>query len=122
MSRAIEKKDYNLKSFFEDTLNFKIKNASFNRGTLTYFMYSAQHRKEVIFEQKPDTSMSCTIGGVTRNIPAESQVEAALGHRPTSMEMCRIIQEVILKMFDEQQDETRRQVSRDFDRFSRRGR
>ena len=84
MSRVIAKKDYNLKSFFEDTLNFKIRNASFNRGTLTYFMYSTQHRKDVIFEQKPDTSMSCTIGGVTRNIPAKSQVEAALGHRPTS--------------------------------------
>ena len=32
-----------------------------------------------------------------------------------------IKQEVILKMFDDQRDETSRQVGRDFDRFSRRG-
>lgn len=90
-------------------------------GTLTFWMYSRKDDKRILFEQKPDTSMSITIEGVTRNIPARDQLEAALGHTPTQLEICRIVQEVILKMIDDQQDETRRQVGRDFDRFSRRG-
>lgn len=118
----ITKHDFQLKSFFENTMGFLMERASYNKGTLTYVMYSKQHRKYITFEQKPDTSMSCTINHVTRNIPAESEITTALGHEPTSMEMCRIVQEVLLKMLDEQQDETRRQVGRDFDRFSRRGR
>ena len=117
----IEQADLQLKNFFEKSLGLKINKAAFNRGTLTYYMYSKEHDKEVLFEQRPDTSMSCTIAGITRNIPARDQLQVALGHQPTQMEICRIIQEVILKMFDDQLDETRRQVGRDFDRFSRRG-
>jgi hypothetical protein len=45
----------------------------------------------------------------------------ALGHTPTDMEVCRLVQDVILKMLDEQEDETKRQVGRDFERYSRRG-
>lgn len=117
----ITNNDYQLKSFFENTLRFKIERASYNRGTLTYFMYSSQHKKYVTFEQKPDTSMSCTINRVTRNIPGESALEQALGHQPSPMEICRIVQEVILKMLDDQKDAIKREVGRDFDRFSRRG-
>lgn len=117
----IKSKDVQLKNLFEDTLGFTIKKAAYTRGTLTYYMYSPQHKQDVLFEQKPDTSMSCTIGGVTRNIPARDKIQIVLGHQPTQLEICRIVQEVILKMFDDQLDETKRQVGRDFDRFSRRG-
>lgn len=117
----ITERDTQLKTFFEKSMGFVITKASFNRGTLTYYMYSEQHRKSILFEQKPDTSMSCTIQGVTRNIPARDQIQTALGHKPTDLEICRIVQEVILKMLDDQLDETSRQVGRDFDRFSRRG-
>ena len=117
----INKQDLQLKQFFEDTLGLTINRAGFNRGTLTYYMYSRQHKQQVLFEQKPDTSMSCTIAGVTRNIPGREALATALGHTPTALEICRIVQEVILKMFDDQRDETSRQVGRDFDTFSRRG-
>lgn len=114
-------KDTQLKTFFERSMGFVIQKAVFNRGTLTYYMYSKEDGKNIFFEQKPDTSMSCTIEGVTRNIPARDKLETALGHKPTNVEICRIVQEVILKMIDDQLDETKRQVGRDFDRFSRRG-
>ena len=117
----IRKEDTQLKNFLEKSLGMLIRKAVFTRGTLTYYMYSKEHSQDVLFEQKPDTSMSITIAGVTRNIPARDKIQAALGHQPTDLEICRIVQEVILKMFDDQQDETRRQVGRDFDRFSRRG-
>ena len=117
----VTEKDTQLKTFFEKSRCFVIRRAAFVRGTLTYYMYSREHDKDILFEQKPDTSMSCTIDGVTRNIPTRDALEAALGHTPTQLEICRIVQEVILKMIDDQQDETRRQVGRDFDRFSRRG-
>ena len=117
----IKKTDTQLKNFFENSLGMVIRRAMFNRGTLTYYMYSKPQGQDVLFEQKPDTSMSVTIGGVTRNIPARDKIQAALGHQPTELEICRIVQEVILKMFDDQQDEVRRQVGRDFNRFSRRG-
>lgn len=117
----IQKSDTQLKTFFEQSMGFVIQRAGFSKGTLTYYMYSRKHDKNIFFEQKPDTSMSCTIEGVTRNIPARDVLEAALGHKPTNVEVCRIVQEVILKMFDDQLDETKRQVGRDFDRFSRRG-
>lgn len=117
----VKKTDTQLKTFFEKTLGFVIQRAGFTKGTLTFWMYSRKDDKRILFEQKPDTSMSITIEGVTRNIPARDKLEAALGHTPTQLEICRIVQEVILKMIDDQQDETRRQVGRDFDRFSRRG-
>lgn len=117
----VTKDDLQLKSFFEKSMGFIIRKATFTRGTLTYYMYDRKECKDVYFERKPDTSMSCTIEGVTRIIPTTMQIKAALGHEPTPMEICRIVQEVILKMFDDQLDETRRQVGRDFDRFSRRG-
>ena len=117
----VTEKDTQLKTFFEKSMGFVIRKATFVRGTLTYYMYSRQHDKSVFFEQKPDTSMSCTIEGVTRNIPTRDALEAVLGHGLTDLEMCRIVQEVILRMIDDQLDETKRQVGRDFDRFSRRG-
>lgn len=117
----VKKTDTQLKTFFEKTLGFVIQRAGFSRGTLTFWMYSRKDDKRILFEQKPDTSMSITIEGVTRNIPTRDQLEIALHHKPTDLEICRIIQEVILKMIDDQLDETKRQVSRDFDRFSRRG-
>lgn len=117
----VKQEDYNLKPFFEGTLGLQIQKAAYNRGTLTYYMYSLQHRKNITFERRPDTSMGCTICGVTRNIPARDAIKVALGHEPSQLEICRIIQEVILKMLDDQLDETKRQVGRDFDRFSRRG-
>lgn len=117
----VTKKDTQLKTFFEKSMGFVIRKAAFDRSTLTYYMYSRAHNKDIFFEQKPDTSMSCTIGGVTRNIPARDALETALGHKPSGVEVCRIVQEVILKMIDDQIDETKRQVGRDFDRFSRRG-
>lgn len=117
----IKSKDVQLKNLFEDTLGFIIRKAAYNRGTLTYYMYDRQQGKAILFEQRPDTSMSCTMEGVTRNIPARDALEKALGHKPTDVEICRIVQEVILKMLDDQLDETKRQVGRDFDRFSRRG-
>lgn len=117
----VTEKDIQLKTFFEKSMGFVIRKAAFVRGTLTYYMYSKEHGKNIFFEQKPDTSMSCTIEGVTRNIPTRDAIEVALGHKPTDVEMCRIVQEVILKMIDDQLDETKRQVGRDFDRFSRRG-
>lgn len=117
----IKKADTQLKNFFEQSLGMVIKKAAFNRGTLSFYMYAKEQEQDVLFEQKPDTSMSITIAGVTRNIPARDKIQAALGHQPTELEICRIVQEVILKMFDDQLDETRRQVGRDFDRFSRRG-
>lgn len=119
--RKVNEKDTQLKTFFEKSMGFVIRKAAFVRGTLTYYMYSKEHGKNIFFEQKPDTSMSCTIEGVTRNIPTMDAVEAVLGHKPTNVEICRIVQEVILKMLDDQLDETKRQVGRDFDRFSRRG-
>lgn len=117
----VTEKDTQLKTFFEKSMGFVIRKAAFARGTLTYYMYSREDDKNIFFEQKPDTSMSCTIEGVTRNIPARDALEAALGHKPSGVEVCRIVQEVILKMIDDQLDETKRQVGRDFDRFSRRG-
>lgn len=117
----VTEKDTQLKTFFEKSMCFVIRRAAFVRGTLTYYMYSREHGKDILFEQKPDTSMSCTIDGVTRNIPTRDALEAALGHKPTKFEVCRIVQEVILRMIDDQQDETKRQVGRNFDRFSRRG-
>lgn len=117
----VDTADMQLKNFLEKSMGFVIQRAGFSKGTLTYYMYSKKHDKNIFFEQKPDTSMSCTIDGVTRNIPARDALEAALGHKPTNIEVCRIVQEVILKMIDDQLDETKRQVSRDFDRFSRRG-
>lgn len=117
----IQKEDIQLKTFFERSMGFVIQKAGFTRGTLVYHMYSQEYGKRILFEQKPDTSMSCTIEGVTRIIPARDKIQAALHHEPTQLEICRIVQEVILKMIDEQEDETRRQVGRDFDRFSRRG-
>lgn len=114
-------KDTQLKTFFEKSMGFVIRKAAYTRSTLTYYMYSKRDDKNIFFEQKPDTSMSCTIEGVTRNIPARDVLESALGHKPTNIEICRIVQEVILKMIDDQLDETKRQVGRDFDRFSRRG-
>ena len=118
----IQKTDTQLKNFFENSLGMVIRKATFNRGTLTYYMYAKPQGQDVLFEQRPDTSMSVTIGGVTRNIPARDKIQTALGHQPSELEICRIVQEVILKMFDDQLDETKRQVGRDFDRFSRRGR
>lgn len=118
----VQKSDTQLKNFFEQSLGMLIRKAVFNRGTLTFYMYAKQQQQDVLFEQRPDTSMSVTIGGVTRNIPPRDKIQAALGHQPTDLEICRIVQEVILKMFDDQLDETKRQVGRDFDRFSRRGR
>lgn len=117
----VKKTDTQLKTFFEKTLGFVIQRAGFSRGTLTFWMYSRKDDKRILFEQKPDTSMSITIEGITRNIPTRDQLESALGHTPTQLEICRIVQEVILKMIDDQLDETKRQVGRDFDRFSRRG-
>ena len=117
----ITDKDTQLKTFFEKSMGFIIQKAEYSRGTLTYHMYSRADEKRIMFEQKPDTSMSCTICVVTRNIPARDVLETALKHKPTQLEVCRIIQEVILKMLDDQLDETKRQVGRDFDRFSRRG-
>ena len=117
----IRKEDTQLKNFLEQSLGMLIRKAVFTRGTLTYYMYSKPQGQDILFEQKPDTSMSVTIGGVTRNIPARDKIQAALGHQPSELEICRIVQEVILKMFDDQQDEVRRQVGRDFNRFSRRG-
>lgn len=121
MSKNITDNDYRLKSLFEDTLGFTITKASFNKGTLVYYMYSVADKKDITFECKPNTAMSCTIDGVCRHIPTRVELEAALGHKPSSMEICRIVQEVILKMLDDGIDETKRQVGRDFDRFSRRG-
>lgn len=117
----IQKSDMQLKTFFEKSMGFIIQRAGFSKGTLTYYMYSKKDGKRILFEQRPDTSMSCTMEGVTRNIPARDALETALGHKPTQLEICRIVQEVILKMIDDQLDETKRQVGRDFDRFSRRG-
>ena len=117
----ITDKDTQLKTFFEKSMGFVIRKVAYNRGTLTYYMYDRQQGKAILFEQRPDTSLSCTMEGVTRNIPARDALEKALGHRPTDVEICRIVQEVILKMLDDQLDETKRQVGRDFDRFSRRG-
>lgn len=117
----VDKADTQLKTFFEKSMGFVIRKAAYNRGTLTYYMYDRQQGKAILFEQRPDTSMSCTMEGVTRNIPARDALETALGHKPTQLEICRIVQEVILKMIDDQLDETKRQVGRDFDRFSRRG-
>lgn len=117
----VTEKDTQLKNFFERSMGFVIRKAAYTRGTLTYYMYSKEHGKDIFFEQKPDTSMSCTIEGVTRRIPPRDALESALGHKPTNVEICRIVQEVILKMIDDQLDETKRQVGRDFDRFSRRG-
>lgn len=117
----VKKTDLQLKTFFEKTLGFVIQRASFTKGTLTFWMYSKKYDKRILFEQKPDTSMSITIDSVTRNIPACDKLEKALGHVPTQLEICRIVQEVILRMIDDQEDETRKQVTRDFDRFSRRG-
>lgn len=119
--RTVTEKDTQLKTFLEKSMGFVIRKAAFARGTLTYYMYSKTYDKDILFEQKPDTSMSITIEGVTRNIPSHDRLEIALQHEPTSVEICRIVQEVILKMIDNQQDETKRQISRDFDRFSRRG-
>lgn len=117
----VRSEDYQLKPFFENVMGLQIRKAAYNKGTLTYHMYSGQHNKSITFERRPDTSMSCTICGVTRNIPKDSDIAVALGHTPGAAEVCRIIQEVILKMLDEQLDETTRQVRRDFDRLSRRG-
>ena len=117
----VTEKDTQLKNFFEKSMGFVIQKAAFVRGTLRYYMYSREHDKNIFFEQNPDTSMSCTIEGVTRSIPTRDVIEVVLGHKPTDIEMCRIVQEVILKMIDDQLDETKRQVGRDFDRFSRRG-
>ena len=117
----VDKADVQLKNFFEKSMGFVIRKVAYNRGTLTYYMYDRQQGKAILFEQRPDTSLSCTMEGVTRNIPARDALEKALGHRPTDVEICRIVQEVILKMLDDQLDETKRQVGRDFDRFSRRG-
>lgn len=116
----VAEKDCLLRPFFEDTLGFKIQNASFSRGTLVYRMYSAEFSKVIVFEQKPDTSMSCTISGITRNIPTREVLRQALQHEPSNLEICRIVQQVILKMLDAQQDETRRSIGSDFEKFSRR--
>ena len=67
-------KDIQLKTFFEKSMGFVIRKAAFTRGTLMYYMYSKEHDKNIFFEQKPDTSMSCTIEGVTRNIPTKDVV------------------------------------------------
>ena len=117
----IQSEDFQIKTFFEDTMGLVIRKASYARGTLMYYMYSKQHGKDIYFEQRSDTSMTCTIGGVERHIPARMAIQKALGHAPTDMEVCRIVQEVILKMLDEQEDETKRDVTKSFERYSRRG-
>lgn len=117
----IQNKDFQMKTFFEDTMGLTIKKAGFSKGTLTYYMHSDQYHADVVFEQRPDTSMTCTIGGIERHIPTRMAIQKALGHTPTDMEVCRIVQEVLLKMLDEQQDETTRDVNRSFERYSRRG-
>lgn len=119
MSNKITKDDLNLKSFFEQAMGYTITRASFAHGTLVYYMTTGS--KDIRFEQKADTSMSITICGVTRTIPAEPMLEKALGHKPSRLEICRIVQEVLLKMIHDQLDETRKQVTGDFERFSRRG-
>lgn len=116
----VQKTDMQLKTFFEKTLGLVIQKADFSKGTLTLWMYRQKDNRRILFEQRPDTSMRITIGGVTRTIPAREQLEIALNHKPTDLEICRIVQEVILKMIDDLQDETTRQISRDFDRFGRR--
>lgn len=117
----IKSEDFQIKAFFEDTMGLIIRRAMYTKGTLTYYMHSKQYGKDIFFEQRPDTSMSCTIEGITRNIPTRIAMGKALGHTPTDMEVCRLVQDVILKMLDEQEDETKRQVGRDFERYSRRG-
>ena len=116
----VKKDDTQLKKFLERTMGLQILRAGFDRGTLTYMM-RGRDGETVVLEQKPDTSISITIQDVTRNIPSKMELERQLGHEPTELETCRIIQQVIIKMIDEQEDETRRDVRHSFDRFSRMG-
>lgn len=116
----VKKDDTQLKKFLERTMGLQILRAGFVRGTLTYTM-RGRDGETVVLEQKPDTSISITIQDVTRNIPSKMELESRLGHEPTELETCRIIQQVILKMIDDLEDETRRDVRNSFDRFSRRG-
>ena len=116
----VKKDDTQLKKFLERTMGLQILRAGFDRGTLTYMM-RGRDGETVVLEQKPDTSISITIQDVTRNIPSKMELERRLGHEPTELETCRIIQQVILKMIDELEDETRRDVRGAFERYSRRG-
>ena len=116
----VEKDDTQLKKFLERTMGLQILRAGFDRGTLTYLMRD-HDGDSVVLEQRPDTSIRITIQDVTRTIPSRLELEKRLGHEPTELEICRIIQQVILKMVDDQQDETHRDVRGSFERFSRRG-
>lgn len=118
---GITDKDFNYRPFFEQTMGMQILGASFQHNSLTYKMYSPQFKKTVVVETKPDTSISITVGKYTRILPKEVDLEKALGQTPTQMVRCRLIQEIILKMVEDQKDAVKRDVTKSFDRLSRRG-
>jgi hypothetical protein len=117
---SVQKDDTQLKKFLERTLGLQILRAGFVRGTLTYTM-RGQDGETVVLEQRPDTSTSIRVGDVTRTIPTKVEVERMLGHEPSELEMCRLIQQVYDKILEQQEDEDRRNIRGDFQRFSRRG-
>lgn len=116
----VQKDDTQLKKFLERTLGLQILRAGFARGTLTYTM-QGRDGETVVLEQKPDTSISIRVGDVTRNIPTKVEVARALGHEPSELEVCWLIQQVYDKIKDDQEDEDRRNIRGAFQRYSRRG-
>ncbi len=117
---GVNAKDLQLRRFFEETMGMKILHASYARGTLTFTL---QNNEGMLFryEQNPDTSISIKYGDVTRRIPGKAEIENVLGHEPTDLEVCRLVQNVILRMIEDEEDETKKDVAASFDRYSRRG-
>lgn len=118
---GVNAKDLQLRRFFEETMGMDILHASFARGTLTFTMRNHETGLLFRYEQNPDTSISIKFGDVTRRIPGKAEIENVLGHEPTDLEVCRLVQNVILRMIEDEVDETKKDVAASFDRYSRRG-
>lgn len=119
MAQSVKKLDMNVKKYLEGQMGFTTAGCTTSGHSVTYLMHHQATGLDMVYEMCGDGRLKFTIAGECRTLPKPEDLQAQLPEKVTDQTICRLVSQIVDRLLDNAQDETKVGIRKKFERHSK---
>jgi hypothetical protein len=119
MARKVEKLDMNVKNYLENQMRFVTVSCTTAGHSVTYKMHHKETGLDMTYEMCGDGRLNFTIKNECRTLPKVEDLQAQLPEKVDEQTIVRLVFQIVTRLLDNGQDETKVNIRKQFERHAK---
>ena len=119
MARKVEKFDMNVKKYLENQMGFVTVSCTTAGHSVTYKMHHKETGLDMTYEMCGDGRLNFTIKNECRTLPKVEDLQAQLPEKVDEQTVVRLVFQIVTRLLDNGQDETKVNIRKQFERHAK---